>query len=70
MLIGRYVALDQSISVDDLRYKIDEQLLKSCMTPIAKDDILLLDELMGEVMISVMGEGFNRDDRRKLGVKK
>lgn len=69
MLIGRYVALDRGISADNLRYKIDEELQQSCMTPIDKDDVQLLDELLAEAMISTMGKGINRDQRRKLGVK-
>lgn len=69
MLIGRYVALDQNISADDLRYKIDEELTKSCMIPIDKNDIQLLDEVLAEAMINVMGKGINRDQRRNMGVK-
>jgi hypothetical protein len=68
-LIGRFTALDQNISADDLRYKIDEKLLESCMTPIDTKDVQLLDEVLAETMISVMGRGVNREQRRDQGIK-
>lgn len=68
-LIGRFTALDANISPDDLRYKIDEKLLESCMTPIDTNDVQLLDEVLAETMISVMGRGINRDQRRDQGIK-
>jgi len=68
-LIGRFTALNQNISAEDLRYKIDEKLLESCMTPIDTKDVQLLDEVLAETMISVMGRGINRDQRRDQGIK-
>ena len=68
-LVGRFTALEPNISAEDLRYKIDEKLLESCLTPIDADDVTLLDELLGETMISVMGREINRDQRRDQGVK-
>jgi len=64
-LMGKFVEHDNSISGEDLRIKIDQALENSCMTPIGPDDIQLLDEVTGEIMISVIGAKINRAQRRK-----
>ena len=63
-LMGKFVEQDHSISADDLRIKIDQALENSCMTPVGKEDIQLLDEVLGELMISVIGAKINRAQRR------
>ena len=68
MLIGQYVAEHrQNVTTEDLQYYIDESLLKSCMTPLGTEtgDTQLLEELLGETMIYVMGQGINRKQRRR-----
>ena len=67
MLIGQFVAKKgQSVTTDDLKEYIDESLIKCCFTPLGteKDDLLLLDELLGETMMYVIGQGINRKQRR------
>ncbi len=64
-LMGKFVEQDHSISAEDLRVKIDQALENSCMTPIGADDMQLLDEVLGEIMISVLGAKINRAQRRK-----
>ena len=68
-LIGKHIALNQNIQGDKLRELIDEELLNSCMTPLGKDDDQFLSEILAEIMISVMGKGINRGQRRDQGVK-
>jgi len=63
-LMGKFVEQDHSISAEDLRVKIDQALENSCMTPIGADDMQLLDEVLGEIMISVLGAKINRAQRR------
>lgn len=70
MLIGWYSATDHTIDADDLRIKIDNALMKSHFTPIGTEDndLQLMDELLGETMMYVIGQGYNRKDRRKGGI--
>ena len=65
-LMGKFVEQDNSITAEDLRIKIDQSLENSCMTPLGADDTQLLDEVLGEIMISVLGAKINRQDRRKV----
>ena len=64
-LMGKFVESDNSISAEDLRIKLDQALADSCMTPLGVEDTILLDEVLGEVMISVLGAKINRTQRRK-----
>jgi len=64
-LMGKFVEQDNSISAEDLQIKIDQALENSCMTPVGAADVQLLDEVLGELMISVIGAKINRADRRK-----
>lgn len=68
-LIGKHIALNQNIQGKQLRELIDEELLDSCMTPLGKEDDQFLSEILAEIMISVMGKGINRGQRRDNGVK-
>lgn len=72
MLVGWYSATDHTMNADDLRIKIDNALMKSHFTPIGTEDndLQLLDELLGETMMYVMGQGINRQQRRQKGIVK
>lgn len=71
-LVGYFVANDNNIQAKDLRIKIDETLAESCLTPLGGEphDEQLLNELVGEMMIRVMGAGINRKQRRKRWITK
>lgn len=66
-LIGRITNQDESINADDLRYEIDQRLEKCCLPLLGqeKGDLELLDEVLAECMIYVMGQKINRRMRRK-----
>jgi len=64
-LMGKFVEQDNSISAIDLQIKIDQSLENSCMTSLGSGDIILLDEVLSEIMISVIGAKINRATRRK-----
>jgi hypothetical protein len=65
-LAGWFTAKEPNLKADDLKMKIDERLIDSQMTPLGteKDDLQLLDDLIDEALMSVIGRGFNRSDRR------
>ncbi len=66
-LIGWFCAKESSINGSDLRIKIDQVLINSKFTPLGTEpsDLQLLDEAAAELLMSVMGRGFNRKDRRE-----
>lgn len=67
MLIGQFVALESKNPTNDkIKDYVDEALFKCCFTPLGteKDDLQLLDELLGETMMYVIGQGMNRRQRR------
>lgn len=66
-LIGFFVGEDNNITSKDLSVKIDQRLLDSKFTPLGseKGDLQLLDEMIAEFVMSVIGRGFNRSDRRR-----
>jgi len=64
-LMGKFVEQNHSITSIDLRIKIDQALQISCMTPLNSNDIELLDEVTGEMMIHVIGRKINRSQRRQ-----
>lgn len=72
MLVGWFTAKKPDITANDLRIQIDQSLTDSKLTTIGTEpnDLQLLQELLGEAMISVMGKGINRETRRKYGVIK
>lgn len=67
-LVGKFVTLDPSITSQDLRIKIDQYLLESNLTGLGTEpnDIDLLQDLLDETMISVLGSGINRKNRRMV----
>lgn len=66
-LVGRFVALEPGISSGDLKIKIDQHLQKCNLTIIGSEegDVDLLQDLLDETMISVLGAGINRKQRRR-----
>ena len=66
VLFGRITASKPDIDAVDLRIEIDNILTESKFTTIGTEpnDIQLLDELIGELQMSLMGRGYNRKDRR------
>lgn len=70
MLVGWFTAKKPDIKADDLRIQIDQSLTDSKLTTLGSEpnDVQLLEELLGETMISVLGKGINRETRRKHGV--
>ena len=71
-MVGWFSGKNPNISSTDLRISIDDSLFESKFTPIGTEpnDLQLLDELLAETMMSVMGKGINRKTRRKHGVTK
>ncbi len=66
-LVGKFTALEPSITADDLRIKIDQHLQKCHFMPLGTEDgdTELLQDLLDETMMSVIGSGINRKTRRK-----
>lgn len=66
VLFGRITASKPEIDALDLRIEIDNILSESKFTTIGTEpnDIQLLDELIAELQMSLMGRGYNRKDRR------
>ena len=67
--MGWFCAKEPHITSEDLRIKIDQMLSDSKFTPLGteKGDLQLLDEMIGEFTMSLLGRGYNRRDRRKNG---
>ena len=65
-MLGYFCAKEPHITSDDLRIKIDQMLSESKFTSLGteKGDLQLLDEMIGELTMSAIGRGFNRNDRR------
>jgi len=66
-LLGYFIAKNPRITSQDLSKSIDEVLAASTFTLLGKEDgdLQLLDEMIAELTMSVIGRGFNRADRRK-----
>ena len=66
-LIGWFCAKDPGIDGIDLNIKIDQVLQDSGFTLIGteKDDTQLLDEMIAEFLLSLIGRNINRQDRRR-----
>lgn len=66
-MIGYFVAKNPNITSEDLRFRIDTFLFDSKFTPLGTEpeDMHLLDEMIGELTMSALGRGFNRQDRRR-----
>ena len=67
---GWFSGKNPNISSIDLKINIDNSLMDSKFTPIGTEpnDLQLLDELLAETMMSVIGKEVNRKTRRKGGV--
>lgn len=67
MLIGWHTAKNPSISSEDLRLEVDKSLTNCHFTLLGSEqgDIELLDELIGETIMYVIGQGINRKMRRQ-----
>lgn len=65
-LVGKFTALQPSINPKDLRIKIDQHLQESNLTTLGSEpnDNELLQDLLDETIISVIGSGINRKMRR------
>jgi hypothetical protein len=65
-LIGWHVAKNPSITAAEIKIAIDDQLIESHFTPLGSEpgDVQLLEELIGETMMWVIGQGWNRKLRR------
>lgn len=70
MLIGWHTATDHDIDGADLKIKVDNSLINAHFTPLGTEpnDLQLIDELLGETMMYVMGQGYNRQQRRAGGI--
>lgn len=66
-LLGWFCAKEPNITSLDLRIKIDQFLDDSKFTSLGAEagDLQLLDEMIAEFTMSVIGRGYNRKDRRK-----
>jgi len=66
-LLGWFCAKEPDITSLDLRIKIDQFLDDSKFTSLGTEDgdLRLLDEMISEFTMSVIGRGYNRKDRRK-----
>jgi len=66
-LLGWFCAKQSDINGSDLKIKIDQVLADSKFTPLGTEDtdMQLLDETTAELLMSVIGRGYNRKDRRQ-----
>jgi len=66
-LTGWFSAKQQSLEGGDLKIMIDQRLIESGFPTLGseKGDAQLLLEMESELLMSVMGRKFNRNDRRK-----
>ena len=66
-LVGFFSAEDSSIDAIDLKIKIDQALESSGFPLIGseKSDTQLLDEFSAELLMSIIGRGYNRTQRRE-----
>jgi len=65
-LLGWFSAKQKSLDGPDLKIMIDQRLIECGFPPLGseKDDHQLLLEMESELLMSVMGAGVNRKDRR------
>jgi len=72
LLVGWHAAKNENIDGIDVKILIDNELINAKFTPLGTEpgDVELLQELLGETMMYVIGKGYNRRDRRKKGVIK
>lgn len=65
-LVGRFTALEPNLNAEDLRIKIDQHLQECNLTSLGTEpnDLELMQDLLDETIISVLGQGINRKMRR------
>jgi len=65
-LVGKFTALKPSITAEDLRIILDQHLMDCNITPLGTEpnDAELMQDLLDETAISVLGQGINRKMRR------
>ena len=66
MLVGYYTAKHPNTTGEDLSIYLDQQLIEANQPKLGKDDIELLDSLLAETIIKVLGTGINRSQRRSV----
>jgi hypothetical protein len=64
VLIGRFTTIYPNITGEDLRITIDQHLIKCNQLPLSLEENGLLQSLIDETVISVLGMGVNRKERR------
>ena len=67
-LAGWHAGKNPSISAEDLRIKIDNDLISSHFTPLGNEpgDLELIQELLDETVMMILGSQFNRKERRSV----
>ena len=64
-LVGRFTALEPSITGDNLRIKVDQDLQKCNFLPLeTQEDLELIQELLDETVFASISSGKNRKTRR------
>lgn len=66
MLVGYYSAKHPNTTGMDLTIYLDQQLIEANQPKLGKEDVELLDSLLAETMIKVLGSGINRKIRRSI----
>ncbi len=68
ILTGWFSAKQESLEGGDLKIMIDQRLIESGFSTLGseKSDAQLLLEMESELLMSVMGRGYNRKDRRTI----
>jgi hypothetical protein len=64
--IGYLAAKNPGMTAEDLKIAIDERLIECHFTPLGTEpgDVQLLEDVISETFMSVIGRGFNRAARR------
>ena len=66
MLVGYYTGKHPNATGIELSEYLDQQLIEANQTKLTKDDLDLLDSLLAETVIKVLGMGLNRKIRRSV----
>ena len=61
-MFGRITAKKPDINAEDLKIELDNFLFDSKFTPLGTEnnDVTLLEELIAELQMSIIGRGYNR----------
>lgn len=67
-LVGQITTKYPNISAEDLRIAIDQRLTNCNLSNLGSEetDVQLLQDLLDETMMSVLLQGVNREQRRKV----